>query len=86
MKFLLSFLFLMTSFNLAAQANESDLHKKYFSAMKGCFLLYNLKSLKIEKTIGEANCKERLTAFSTFKIPLTVMVFDSGLLKDEKQM
>lgn len=54
--------------------------------MKGCFLLYNLKSQKFDMTIGEKNCKERLTAFSTFKLPLAVIAFDAKLLKDENQI
>jgi beta-lactamase class D len=33
--------------------------------------------------IGEASCKERLPAASTFKIPLAVMAFDAKILKDE---
>lgn len=58
----------------------------HFKDLKGCFLLYDLKAQKFQKIIGEANCKERLPACSTFKVPLSVMAFDSGVLKDEHQV
>lgn len=54
-----------------------------FGAADGCFLLYNLKSEKFEKVIGDERCRRQFPACSTFKVPLAVMAFDSGLLKDE---
>lgn len=57
----------------------------YFPDMRGCFLLYNLKTNTFDKVIGET-CKERFPACSTFKIPLAIMAFDSGVLKNEKQI
>lgn len=59
---------------------------EYFPQMRGCFLLYNVKTQVFEKVIGEENCKQRLPACSTFKVPLAVMAFDSGVLKDENQV
>lgn len=59
---------------------ESD---TYFKDMKGCFLLFNIKTQKFDKVVGEATCRERFPACSTFKVPLAVMAFDSGILKDE---
>lgn len=64
---------------------ERPVQSTTFVNMKGCFLLYNLKTNTFEKTVGEA-CQERLPACSTFKVPLAVMAFDSGILKDEKQV
>lgn len=52
---------------------------------RGCFLLYNVKLKRMERKIGEA-CSERFPACSTFKVPLAVMAFDSGILKDETQV
>lgn len=63
--------------NRIASDNEN-----YFKDMKGCFLLYNLKTDKFEKVIGQEQCEERLPACSTFKVPLAVMAFDSGILKN----
>jgi beta-lactamase class D len=59
--------------------------KDPFAGMKGCFLLYNLKTEKFEKKLG-STCEERVTACSTFKVPLSVMAFDSGVLKSEKEV
>jgi beta-lactamase class D len=42
-----------------------------------------LKTGSLEKTIGEENCTQRYPACSTFKVPLAVMAFDTGVLKDE---
>lgn len=61
-------------------------HKKetstHFRDMEGCFLLYNLKTDNFEKIIGKKQCQKRLPAASTFKVPLAVMAFDSGVLTD----
>jgi beta-lactamase class D len=60
--------------------------KDPFQGKKACFLLYNAKTQSFEKTIGPDICRERLTPCSTFKVPLAIMAFDSGALKDEKQI
>lgn len=57
--------------------------KNYFPDMKGCFLLYNVKTQTYEKVINQENCREQLVACSTFKVPLAVMAFDANILKDE---
>jgi beta-lactamase class D len=44
-----------------------------------------MKKKVFDKVIGEDHCRERLVACSTFKIPLAVMAFDLGVLKDENQ-
>lgn len=56
-----------------------------FVDKSGCFLLYNLKTDALEKSIGDA-CEKRSPACSTFKVPLAVMAFDAGILKDEKEV
>jgi beta-lactamase class D len=68
----------------SVEAGPSD--ADYFSGQKACFLLYNMKTKKFEKVIGEETCRERFVACSTFKVPLAVMAFDSGVLKDENQV
>lgn len=57
----------------------------HFPEMRGCFLLYNLKTNTFDKVIGDEVCKERFPACSSFKVPLAVMAFDAGVLRDEKQ-
>jgi beta-lactamase class D len=45
-----------------------------------------MKTNKFEKTIGEDNCREQFVACSTFKVPLSLIAFDTKVLKDENQM
>ncbi|MBP9854483.1 MAG: class D beta-lactamase [Candidatus Omnitrophica bacterium] len=64
-------------------ADEQDI---YFQGMNGCFLLYNLKTDEVERVIGEERCQERLPPCSTFKVPLSIMAFDAGILKNENEV
>lgn len=48
-----------------------------------CYLLYDMKTQRFVEAHNRARCEERFPAASTFKIPLAVMAFDSGILKDE---
>lgn len=61
----------------------STLSQSVFKDQEGCFLLYNVRTGKYEKEIGKT-CSDRIVACSTFKVPLALMAFDSGVLKDEK--
>jgi beta-lactamase class D len=87
MKFVAAFILLVMSISCSSskKSSQSSAQSTPFAGMKGCFLLYNLKTNTFEKTIGEA-CEERFPACSSFKVPLAVMAFDSGVLKDEKQV
>ncbi|MBI3544878.1 MAG: class D beta-lactamase [Deltaproteobacteria bacterium] len=55
----------------------------HFKAFDGCFLLYDVKTSELVEVHNKAMCKKRQPACSTFKIPLAVMAFDEGVLKDE---
>ena len=48
-----------------------------------CFILYDLKADKVVVRSGDARCEERVSPCSTFKVPLALMAFDAGVLKDE---
>lgn len=67
-------------FSLALKAADP------FEGAKTCFLLYNLKTQSFLEVVGEPVCRERLSPCSTFKVPLAVMAFDTGVLKDEMQI
>lgn len=56
-----------------------------FGDSQGCFLLFNLKTNKMETAVGET-CERRFPACSTFKVPLAVMAFDARVLKSEKEV
>jgi beta-lactamase class D len=62
------------------------LSSQHFEGLDACFILYNLKTRKIEKVVGETRCRERVAPCSTFKVPLAVMAFDSEVLKDENTL
>jgi beta-lactamase class D len=54
-----------------------------FAGMDGCMIIYDAKAGKIVAVHGEKHCRQRYAPCSTFKWPLAVMAFDSGVLKDE---
>lgn len=68
------------------KASVANVEPNYFEKTEGCFLLYNIKTQKFEMEIGGERCRQQLPACSTFKVPLAVMAFDSGVLKDENQV
>ncbi len=53
---------------------------------EACFLIYNMKTNTFDTVVGEEMCKKSYPAFSSFKVPLAVMAFDSGAIKDENQV
>ncbi len=56
--------------------------KTAISSRQGCVLVYDLERNKYVAKIGES-CGTRLAPHSSFKIPLALMAFESGVLKDE---
>ena len=64
------------------QAADMDL-SQFFQGKDGCFLLYDLKANKIVQRFNEKRCAQRFAPCSTFKMPLALMAFDQGILKDE---
>jgi beta-lactamase class D len=49
-----------------------------------CFLVYDLKERTYKTKYNSSLCRVELPAASTFKIPLSLMAFDAGVLQDEK--
>lgn len=89
MKNIFLFLIIALSFGCVSKAPVDAAPaapKNYFPDMKGCFLLYNVKTQTYEKVINQENCREQIVACSTFKVPLAVMAFDSKILKDENEV
>jgi beta-lactamase class D len=83
---ILSTLVLLLASCSQAPVSTKTLEEKYFTAMNGCFILYNIKTSQFEEVVGEENCKERYPACSTFKVALAVMAFDAKVLKDENEI
>jgi beta-lactamase class D len=63
-----------------AQAAEPDF-AKIFQGKDGCFILYDLKTDKVVCQYNVARCGQELSPCSTFKIAISVMAFDKGILK-----
>lgn len=68
------------------KAAEFQIRKSHFERIDACFIIYDMKSQQILAVYGEERCKQRYVACSTFKMPLAVMAFDSGILKDENSL
>jgi beta-lactamase class D len=68
-----------------AKAGEPDF-ARLFAERDGCFELYDLKTNKLVVRSNPRRCAQRTSPCSTFKVPLALMAFDSGILKDETSM
>jgi beta-lactamase class D len=75
--FLVTLLFSTTTF--AASPNFS----KIFQDKNACFILYDLTANKPLIEYNQKRCQERVFACSTFKIPIAIMAFDQGILRNE---
>ena len=64
-----------------AQAGAPD-YAKLFAGRDGCFELYDLKTNKLIVRSDARRCAERTSPCSTFKVPLSLMAFDAGILTD----
>jgi beta-lactamase class D len=74
----MKYLFFSLTLILAACSSKRDFPQKDV-----CYLLYDLKTGQYVDTHNEKRCEEKLPACSTFKVALSVMGYDSGILKDE---
>lgn len=79
--FLLTLLTLLTLLSITACTSKN----KISSDKDACVLLYDLKKNSFEEVIGDQRCQLRVPAGSTFKVALSVMGFDSGVLKNEQE-
>jgi beta-lactamase class D len=68
-----------------ARAGEPDF-ARLLAGRDGCFELFDLKTNKLVVRSDPRRCAQRTSPCSTFKVPLALMAFDSGILKDETSM
>lgn len=59
--------------------------KDPFPGKDVCILVTNARTGAVENTWNDKRCRERFPACSTFKVPLALMAFDAGILRDESQ-
>src|SRR5262245_58680018 len=64
-----------------AHASTPD-YEQLFKGRNGCFRLHDLTSGKDIAVYNPTRCRERISPCSTFKVPLALMAFDKGVLKD----
>jgi beta-lactamase class D len=62
-------------------AKAPDLVER-FRDLDGCVIIYDLKHSTKVLQYGDARCTQRLPPCSTFKVPLALMGFDAGAIKD----
>lgn len=74
-------LLLLAAASLAAAA-EPDF-ATIFAGREGCFELYDLATGQVTVRFNPKQCELRTSPMSTFKVPLALMAFDAGVLKDE---
>ncbi len=80
---ILSIILLAISFNLQANNPKID-YAAHFKNYDGCFMLYDVKRDKIVSEYNPNNrCNEALPPNSTFKIPLSLMAFNDGLIDQQ---
>lgn len=70
-------------FLFTAQAQAKPNFAATFAGRDGCFELYDLTANKLVMRYNPTRCAKRLWPQSTFKVPLSLMAFDAGILKDE---
>ena len=59
-------------------------YAKLFAGREGCFELYDLTEGRMVARYNPAMCSHRDYPQSTFKVPLSLMAFDAGVLNDER--
>ncbi len=55
----------------------------YFQGKTGCFLLYDVNAHKIIANYNTSQCKKRIAPQSTFKVALSLMAFDQGIITQD---
>lgn len=59
-------------------------YDQLFKDYRACFILYNIKEHKIISEYNPNNrCQERISPNSTFKIPLSLIAFNQGLINQQ---
>lgn len=77
---------LLLVFIACSQMKSREMEEAIFPEnVTGCYLLFNMKTDSLLKKSG-TECQKRFPPASTFKVPLSVIAFDTGVLKDEKQV
>lgn len=83
-KILSCFLLLCISMSVLAKEIKQQEYAEIFKGYDACFILYSVNQHKIVSEYNPHNrCNERVAPNSSFKIPLSLMAFDQGIIKQE---
>ncbi len=81
MKKFVSLLLFLLALGLPAYGQQKVVDvAHFFQGKNGCFLLYNLSQNQWMTAYNPARCAERISPYSTFKIPLSLMAFDQHVI------
>lgn len=84
MKKLTTMMLATTLISTSAYAISEKEFAEKFKGYDACFMIYDVKAKKIVSEYNPNNrCSQRIAANSTFKVPLSLMAFDDGLIKQD---
>lgn len=84
MKKLLALILSINYLCVTAHALTSQQYIQIFKNYEGCFILYNLSEDKIVSEYNPKNrCSQQISPDSTFKIALSLMGFDQGVINQD---
>ena len=84
MKKYLVLLTALITFSPTPYAITEKEYSTLFKSYQGCFLLFNVNQQKIVSQYDPNNrCNQRLSPDSTFKIPLSLMAFNQGIINQK---
>lgn len=86
MKIKIGVLFTFIAFNTMAQEIAIEHFAYAFKGFNTCFILYDVNTKQIVSEYNPGGrCSERLAPDSTFKIPLSLMAFNQGLINQKTE-
>ncbi|MBA3535269.1 MAG: class D beta-lactamase [Tatlockia sp.] len=81
---LITFILTLFTLNTAAKTISTEDYSRLLENYNACFILYNLDEQKIVSEYNPNNyCNTRIAADSTFKIALSLMAFNQGIIKQD---
>jgi beta-lactamase class D len=84
MKKIVALLLAFCSFNASAKIITTQEFTNNFQDYDACFMIYDVKANKMVSEYNPHNrCSQRIAANSTFKVPLSLMAFDKGIINQQ---
>jgi beta-lactamase class D/beta-lactamase class D OXA-1 len=68
----------VASYSFAASPDYAQI----FAGKNACFILYDAQKHKMVEEYNPKRCNERIPPNSTFKVPLSLMAFDKGIISE----